>query len=93
MDYRFMIIYIYIILGRNDIYFTWVAAPYRGETRGLWINASPWECSLAKFQLSEFRIWKEFSPWGNRDSVACHLLRMKTSATYSQPLDKWRPST
>ena len=48
--------------------------------RGLWINASPRECSL-----SEFRIWKGCSPWGNRGSVACYLLRMKTSATHPQP--------
>ena len=34
------------ILGRNGIYFTWVAASYRGEARGLWINASPRERSL-----------------------------------------------
>ena len=27
-----------IILGRNGIYFTWVAASYRGEARGLWNN-------------------------------------------------------
>ena len=46
-----------IILGRNGIYFTWVAASYRGEARGLWINASPRERSLVKFHLSEFRIW------------------------------------
>ena len=76
---------IIIILGRNGIYFTWVAASYRGEARGLWINASPWERSLVKFHLGEFRIWKGFSPWGNRGSVACHLLGMKTSATYPQP--------
>ena len=44
-----------IILGRNGIYFTWVAASYRGEARGLWINGSPRECSLVKFHLSEFR--------------------------------------
>ena len=69
------------ILGRNGIYFTLVAASYRGEARGLWINASPRERSLVKFHLSEFRIWKGFSPWGNRGSVACHLLRVKTSAT------------
>ena len=74
-----------LILGRNAIYFTWVAASYRGEARGLWINASPRERSLVKFHLSEFRIWKGFSPWGNRGSLACHLLRMKTSATYPQP--------
>ena len=37
------------------VYFTWVAASYRGEARGLWINASPWERSLVKFHLSEFR--------------------------------------
>ena len=36
---------------------------------------------LVKFHLSEFRIWKEFSPWKNRGSVACWLLRMKTSVT------------
>ena len=65
--------------------FTAVAASYRGETRGLWINASPRQRSLVKFHLSEFGIWKGFSPWGNRGSVACHLLRMKTSATYPQP--------
>ena len=76
--------YIYI-LGRNGIYFTWVAASYRGEARGIWIKASPRERSLVKFHLSEFRIWKGFSPWGNHGSVACHLLRMKTSATYPQP--------
>ena len=29
-----------IILGRNGIFFTWVAASYRGEARGLSINAS-----------------------------------------------------
>ena len=75
----------YIILGRNGTYFTRVAALYRGEARGLWINASPRERSLVKFHLSEFRIWKGFSPWGNHGSVACHLLRMKTSATYPQP--------
>ena len=74
-----------IILGRNCIYFTWVAASHRGEARGLWINASPRERSLVKFHLSESRIWNGFSPWGNRGSVACHLLRMKTSATYPQP--------
>ena len=76
---------IIIILGRNGIYFTWVAASYRGEARGLWINASPRERSLVKFHLSEFRIWKGFSPWGNRGSVACHLFRIKTSASYPQP--------
>ena len=76
---------IFDILGQNGIYFTWVAASYRGEARGLWINASPRERSLVKFHLSEFRIWKGFSPWGNRGSVTCHLLRMKTSATYPQP--------
>ena len=73
------------ILGRNGVYFTWMAASYRGEARGLWINASSRERSLVKFHLSEFRIWKGFSPWGNRGSVACHLLWMKTSATYPQP--------
>ena len=36
--------------------------------RGLWINAAPWEHSLVKFHLSQFRIWKEFSPCGNRGS-------------------------
>ena len=154
-------------MGRNGIYFTWVAASYRGETKGLWINTlrprqngrhfpddifkciflnesiwiaigislkfvpkgpvnnipplvqimawrrpgdkplsepmlvcflthicvtrpqwvmlSPWERSLVKFHLSEFRFWKGFSPWGNRGSVAYHLLQMKTSATYPQP--------
>ena len=76
---------IWYILGRNGIYFTWAAASYRGEARGLWINASPRERSLVKFHLSKFRIWKGFSTWGNRGSVACHLLRMKTSATYPQP--------
>ena len=35
-----------MILGRNGIYFTWVAASYRGEARGLWINAFPQERSL-----------------------------------------------
>ena len=74
-----------IILGWNGIYFTWVAGLYRGEARGRWINASPLERSLVKFHLSEFRIWKGFSPWGNHGSVACHLLRMKTSTTYPQP--------
>ena len=74
-----------IIMGRNGIYFMWVAASYRGEARGLWINASPRERSLVKYHLGEFRIWKGFLPWGNRGSVACHLLRMKTSATYPQP--------
>ena len=59
--------------------------------RGLWIDVAPQERSLVKFHLSEFRIWKEFSPWGNRSSVACWLLRMKTSATYFQPLNKWPP--
>ena len=59
---------IIIILGQNGIYFTWVAASYRGETRGLWINASPRERSLVKFHLSEFRFWKGFSPWGNHGS-------------------------
>ena len=62
-----------------------MAASYRGEARCLWINASPRERSLVKFHLSEFRIRKGFSPWGNRGSVACHQLRMKTSATYPQP--------
>ena len=76
-----------IILGRNGIYFTWVAASYRGEARGLSINASPRVRSLVKFHLSEFRIWKVFSPWGNRGSVACHLLRTKTSATYIHLVD------
>ena len=85
LNYSASHIFINKILGRNGIYFTWVAASYRGEARGLWINASPRECSLVKFHLSEFRIWKGFSPWGNRGSVACHLLRMKTSATYPQP--------
>ena len=56
--------------------------------RVLWINVAPRERSLVKFHLSEFRIWKEFLPWGNRGSVACRLLRVKTSATYSQPLKK-----
>ena len=51
--------------------------------RGLWINVAPREWSLVKFHLSEFRIRKEFSHWGNRGSVACWLLRMKTSATPS----------
>ena len=74
-----------IIFGRNGTYFTWVATSYRGEARGLWIYASPRERSLVKFHLSASRIWKGFSPWGNRGSVACHLLRMKTSATYPQP--------
>ena len=79
------LIYIYIyILGRYGIYFTWVAASYRGEARGLWINASPRERSLVRFHLSEFRIWKGFSPWGNRGSVACQLLQMKTSTTHPQ---------
>ena len=55
--------------------------------RGLWINVAPRERSIVKFHLSEIRIWKEFSPWGNRGSVACCLLRVKTSATYSQPLN------
>ena len=58
---------------------------YRGDARGLWINASPRESSLVKFHLSEFRIWKGFSPWRNRGSVACHLLWMKTSTTYPKP--------
>ena len=58
---------------------------YRGDARGLWINASPRESSLVKFHLSEFRIWKGFSPWRKRGSVACHLLWMKTSATYPKP--------
>ena len=31
--------------------------------KGLWINVAPQERSLVKFHLSEFRIWKEFSPW------------------------------
>ena len=52
-----------------------------GMARGLWINVAPQERSLVKFHLSEFPIWKEFSPRGNRGSVACWLLRMKTSAT------------
>ena len=73
-----------MIWGRNCIYFTWVAASYRGEARVLSINASPRERSLVKFHLSEFQIWKGFSHWGNRGSVACHLLLMKTSATYPQ---------
>ena len=73
------------ILGRNGIYFTWVSASYRGEARGLLINTSPRERSSDKFHLSEFRIWKGISPWGNRGDVACHLLRMKTSATNPQP--------
>ena len=51
-----------MILGPNGIYFTGVAASYRGEARGLWINASSRELSLVKFHLSEFRIWKGFSP-------------------------------
>ena len=38
--------------------------------RGLWINVAPQERPLVKFHLSEFRIWKEFSPWGYRGSVA-----------------------
>ena len=37
--------------------------------RGLWINVAPQERSLVKFHLSEFQIWKEFSPWGNRGST------------------------
>ena len=72
-------------LDRNGIYFTWVAVCYKAEARGLWINASLRERPQVKFHLSEFRIWKEFSSWGNRGSVACQLLWMKTSATYSQP--------
>ena len=48
-------------------------------------NAFPRERSLVKFHLSEFRIWKAFWPWGNRGSVACQLLRMKTSTTFPQP--------
>ena len=48
---------------------------------------------LVKFHLSEFRIWKELLPWGNRGNVACWLLRMKTTATYFQPLNQWSPST
>ena len=39
--------------------------------RGLWINVAPQGRSLVKFHLSEFRIWNEFSPWGNRGSVSC----------------------
>ena len=73
-----------LILGRNGIYFMWVAASYRGEA-SLWINAYPRQRSLVKFHFSEFRIWKGFSLWGNRGSVACHLLQMKTSATSPQP--------
>ena len=46
----------------------WVEASFCGEARGLWINASPWEYSLFSFQLSEFRICKEFSPGGNHGS-------------------------
>ena len=80
-----LIIIIIMILGRNGIYFTWVSASYKGEARSLWINASPRERSSVKFHLSEFRIWKGFSPWGNRGSVASHLLGMKTFATYPQP--------
>ena len=60
-------------------------ALYRGEARGLCTNASPRKRSLVKFHLTEFRIWKGFSPWRNRGSVARHLFRMKTSATYLQP--------
>ena len=41
--------------------------------RGLWINVAPQERSLVKFHLSEFRIWKEFSPWGNRGSTCSPL--------------------
>ena len=37
------------ILCRNDIYFTWVAASYRGEARGLWINC--------------LGLWKMVSKW------------------------------
>ena len=49
--------------------------------KGLWIKEAPRERSLVKFHLSEFRIWKEFSPWGNRGSVACWLLRTKPLKT------------
>ena len=51
-----------------------MAVSNRGEARGLWINASAPERSLVKFHLSEFRIWKEFSTWGNSGSVAYQLL-------------------
>ena len=34
-----------------------------------------------------------FLNWRNHGSVACQLLRMKTSATYSRPPDKSPPNT
>ena len=58
-----------MILGRNRIYFTWVANSYKWEARGFWINASPWERSLGNFLLIEFWIWQE-----TRVSLSSHLL-------------------
>ena len=64
------------IINDNHIEYIWLEWP--GAFELMW---PPRERSLVKFHLSEFRIWKEFSAWGNHGSVACWLLRMKTSAT------------
>ena len=72
----------------------WVAASYRGEARGLWINASPWEHSLVKFSLKWiwnlegiFTLWK---PWqcglsAASDENLCYL----SPATSGLPAPWW----
>ena len=72
----------------------WVAASYRGEARGLWINTSPWEHSLVKFSLKWisnlegiFTLWK---PWqcslsAASDENLCYL----SPATSGLPAPWW----
>ena len=82
---------IIIILGRNGIHFTWVAATYRGEARYLCINASPTKLFLTWVSLEWISNWEGIS--ASTKLWQYQLLLMKTFATYSQPLYKWPPST
>ena len=78
------------ILGRKGIYFTWVAASYRGEARYIWINAS--QCSLklnfiwASFEFGRnFRLDETMAVW----PVSCFGWKPPVLI----PSHKWPPST
>ena len=78
----------------DDVIMTLVVASHRKKNvRVLSTSVSPRGCSLFKFHLSNFKIWKEFSSY--MKSWLCGLLAASDSArtTYSWQLDKRPPST
>ena len=69
----------------------WVAASYRGEARGLSINASPWENSLVKFSLKWisnlegiFTLWQCGLSAASEENL-CYL----TPGTSGLPVPRW----